>query len=286
MSDGQIFALAFVFFIVVPISFYFVWAMTSDSERGIGLLVHKTIPIICKISFAIFLFVSAYFIFIENYYQVLIFLFLFFLCLFPNSFHFFFIRPRQKKLDRQYSQESLRFQSELRRASRDVDFLISSLGASDLEVSVSRDIACRKYSFDPEFLPRSANPRIVSTLVPFMRRQDALTPPVLETFQPTSTQRRVGFAVHILLSLVLAAVLFFLSAPLRADSTTAAKDSSLVSVSDTVKERNYVASVNSDKFHVPSCRYADNISDENRVYYDSRGDALSDGKSPCSSCSP
>ena len=285
MSDGQIFALAFVFFIVVPISFYFVWAMTSDSERGIGLLVHKTIPIICKISFAIFLFVSAYFIFIENYYQVLIFLFLFLLCLFPNSFHFFFIRPRQKKLDRQYSQESLRFQSELRRASRDVDFLISSLGASDLEVSVSRDIACRKYSFDPEFLPRSANPRIVSTLVPFMRRQEALTPPVRETFQPTSTQRRVGFAVHILLSLVLAAVLFFLSAPLRADRS-ASDDPSPASVSDTVEERNYVASVNSDKFHIPSCRHAANISDENRVYYSTRSKARSDGKSPCSVCDP
>lgn len=45
-----------------------------------------------------------------------------------------------------------------------------------------------------------------------------------------------------------------------------------------------VSSVNSEKYHIPSCEYAKEIQQENRVYYMTHDLAEADGKSPCSSC--
>lgn len=46
----------------------------------------------------------------------------------------------------------------------------------------------------------------------------------------------------------------------------------------------YVGSINSDKFHLPSCRYAQNIREENLVRYDTVEDAEKDNRLPCSVC--
>lgn len=48
----------------------------------------------------------------------------------------------------------------------------------------------------------------------------------------------------------------------------------------------YVSSVNSDKFHYPTCRHAQSIAEQNIVYYATAKDALADGKEPCSVCQP
>ena len=48
----------------------------------------------------------------------------------------------------------------------------------------------------------------------------------------------------------------------------------------------YVASVNSDKYHRLTCDYADNILEENLVYYKTPADAERDGKYACSVCRP
>lgn len=48
----------------------------------------------------------------------------------------------------------------------------------------------------------------------------------------------------------------------------------------------YVASVNSDVIHRPSCDYVDSILEENRTYYLSKLRAIIDGKQPCSVCMP
>lgn len=53
-----------------------------------------------------------------------------------------------------------------------------------------------------------------------------------------------------------------------------------------VNSGNYVSSKKSDKYHRFSCRYANNISEENRTYYASASDAEADGKKPCSVCKP
>ncbi len=48
----------------------------------------------------------------------------------------------------------------------------------------------------------------------------------------------------------------------------------------------YVASINSDKFHFPSCSSASQISDENKIYFTSREEAVAAGYSPCGRCNP
>jgi hypothetical protein len=48
----------------------------------------------------------------------------------------------------------------------------------------------------------------------------------------------------------------------------------------------FVASKNSSVFHRADCRMARNISEKNLVTYESREEAIQDGKRPCKSCSP
>ena len=48
----------------------------------------------------------------------------------------------------------------------------------------------------------------------------------------------------------------------------------------------YVASTESDKFHVPSCRWARQIQAQHRVTFGDREDAVAQGYTPCGSCSP
>ena len=48
----------------------------------------------------------------------------------------------------------------------------------------------------------------------------------------------------------------------------------------------YWASSNSDKFHNPSCEWAQKISGKNKVVFHSRDEALNAGYQPCQVCSP
>jgi hypothetical protein len=48
----------------------------------------------------------------------------------------------------------------------------------------------------------------------------------------------------------------------------------------------YVASKNSSVFHKPDCRWAQNISQDNLVTYNSRNEAIQAGKRPCKLCNP
>ena len=48
----------------------------------------------------------------------------------------------------------------------------------------------------------------------------------------------------------------------------------------------YIASANSHKFHYPSCRWGKKISDKNKVTFNSRSDAISQGYEPCKVCQP
>ena len=51
-------------------------------------------------------------------------------------------------------------------------------------------------------------------------------------------------------------------------------------------EAKYIASKASDKYHLLSCEYAERISEDNRIYYETKIEAEEDGKSPCSVCLP
>jgi len=55
---------------------------------------------------------------------------------------------------------------------------------------------------------------------------------------------------------------------------------------DTLEGAAYVSSVNSDKFHKPSCGYVGRILPENRLCFANRETAISAGKIPCGVCKP
>lgn len=46
----------------------------------------------------------------------------------------------------------------------------------------------------------------------------------------------------------------------------------------------YVGSIDSDKYHHPNCRWAEKISPENEIWFDSKEDAQAAGYSPCGTC--
>lgn len=53
-----------------------------------------------------------------------------------------------------------------------------------------------------------------------------------------------------------------------------------------VETAEFVASINSSKYHRPSCEHAQRILRDNLVRYSSSDDAEKDGKIPCLSCRP
>jgi hypothetical protein len=53
-----------------------------------------------------------------------------------------------------------------------------------------------------------------------------------------------------------------------------------------IQEPVYVASDDSDRFHVPNCRWAGNINPENRIEFADRERALEKGYTPCGTCRP
>lgn len=48
----------------------------------------------------------------------------------------------------------------------------------------------------------------------------------------------------------------------------------------------YVGSIESDKFHYPSCRFAEKILPENEIWFDTREAAYAAGYTPCGVCEP
>lgn len=48
----------------------------------------------------------------------------------------------------------------------------------------------------------------------------------------------------------------------------------------------YEASSRSDKFHLPSCSSASRISEDNRLWFQTRDEAIAAGYSPCGKCDP
>jgi hypothetical protein len=54
----------------------------------------------------------------------------------------------------------------------------------------------------------------------------------------------------------------------------------------TPAEHQYVASKNSQVFHLPGCRSVKRISPENLIGYKTRDEAVSAGKRPCKLCTP
>ena len=69
--------------------------------------------------------------------------------------------------------------------------------------------------------------------------------------------------------------------PIKEDTSSSSNDSD-ASASTT----EYWASAKAGKFHLPSCEWAQKISEDNKIIYQSREDAIADGKEPCGACNP
>lgn len=87
------------------------------------------------------------------------------------------------------------------------------------------------------------------------------------------------------IALVLCAV-FFAIALLFAARPASAAPAAKAAVVSAQQAEEVVASANSDKYHRITCDYADNILEENKVYYKTPADAERDGKYACSVCRP
>lgn len=87
------------------------------------------------------------------------------------------------------------------------------------------------------------------------------------------------------IALVLCAV-FFAIALLFATRPASAAPAAKAAVVSAQRAEEVVASANSDKYHRLTCDYADNILEENKVYYKTPADAERDDKYACSVCRP
>ena len=69
-------------------------------------------------------------------------------------------------------------------------------------------------------------------------------------------------------------------------SSNSGSDSSSSFTSSSTGSGSYIASANSHKFHYPTCRWGKKISEKNKVTFNSRSDAISQGYEPCKVCQP
>ena len=83
---------------------------------------------------------------------------------------------------------------------------------------------------------------------------------------------------------VVAVVGVLLSGMLGGDSSADSVDKDSSASAD--EDGEYWASINADKFHLPSCEWPEKISEDNKIIYHSREDAIADGKEPCGECDP
>jgi len=51
-------------------------------------------------------------------------------------------------------------------------------------------------------------------------------------------------------------------------------------------QRTYVGSINSDKYHDPSCQWAGKIKPENEIWFSDKDEAEETGYVPCKVCKP
>lgn len=72
------------------------------------------------------------------------------------------------------------------------------------------------------------------------------------------------------------------------DSEDSYNDEELSQTEDTsdYDSRTYVGSVNSDKFHDPSCPHAHRIKESNKITFSGREDALNSNYESCDICNP
>ena len=54
----------------------------------------------------------------------------------------------------------------------------------------------------------------------------------------------------------------------------------------TAPEKQFIGSINGDKYHYPNCEWAQRIKPENEVWFSSPAEAREAGYKPCKACEP
>lgn len=108
----------------------------------------------------------------------------------------------------------------------------------------------------------------------------------------SSSKLMIGVIIAIIL---IAIVAVFASGILSGDNSqntqiTNSSNAKLVNPTDSQNTSSngnvFWASSKTDKFHKPDCEWAQKISDDNKIVYNHREDAIRAGKTPCSVCNP
>jgi len=88
--------------------------------------------------------------------------------------------------------------------------------------------------------------------------------------------------------LLLLACLFLVGCSTSTEQETISPDELMPEQSESVNQDSgqYVGSVNSDKYHLPDCRWAGKIKPENEVWFDTKEEAEEQGYIPCKTCKP
>ena len=96
--------------------------------------------------------------------------------------------------------------------------------------------------------------------------------------------------IAIIIVVIAVVAVAFASGMFSSNDTSVNDDSSSDSAqvnSDSSDEGHvYWASVKGEKFHKPNCEWAQKISEDNKIVYHSRQDAIDDDKIPCGECNP
>ena len=69
-------------------------------------------------------------------------------------------------------------------------------------------------------------------------------------------------------------------------ATNTAVTTRSAATNNTKESGSYVGSVDSNKYHYPSCRWAKEIIKQNEIWFDSKSDAAAHGYVPCKVCKP
>ena len=94
------------------------------------------------------------------------------------------------------------------------------------------------------------------------------------------------FILLLLLLLTLSSLLSCTDEDAKIETSSATFQEQTEAATVPITEMKYVASRESNKYHRKRCHYVDNIKESNKVYYSTEEEALADGKTPCSVCSP
>lgn len=116
-----------------------------------------------------------------------------------------------------------------------------------------------------------------------------------ETKDTSSKKPSSNIIIAVIAVVVIIAIVGVLASGMLSGDTSTANDTKQNDTVNPIVEKGdssgsnateYWASAKAEKFHLPTCEWAEKISDDNKIIYQTRDDAIEDGKVPCGACNP